>query len=198
MKLWEKIGHPLGGIGAERYTFESFGRTKINAALYDYMPKFDISKDNAYISGPVGSGKTHAATGIAGIMGGTVIKLYQISRFVRWGMMQDGLDEGDMIGLFAGERISTNSYFAEACPMLVIDDLGSEKLTEFSEQILFEIIDLRISRELNGLIITSNLPLEDMAKRLESERITSRIAMLCKDGIFSLDGEKDHRVPASD
>ena len=122
------------------------------------------------------------------------MKLYQISRFVRWGMKLDGLDEGDLIGLFAGARISTYDYFAEACPMLVIDDLGSEKLTEFSEQILFEIIDLRIINAVNGLIITSNLPLEDMVKRLGSERITSRIAMLCGGNIFSLEGEKDHRL----
>lgn len=195
MKMWEKIGHPLGGkAAAEFMTVERFKCNGNNSIVCKLMDSFNAEKDNAYIYGPVGAGKTHAATAIASKNSGMVMKLYQISRFVRWGMMQEGMNEGDIIGLFAGDTISTNDFYAPPANMLVIDDLGSEKLTEFSEQILFEIVDMRLTRGLNGLIITSNIPLHEMAKRLKCERITSRIAGLCKDNIFSLEGESDHRI----
>ena len=193
MKIWEKMGHPLGGKASEKMTVQSFKATENNINLCKFMDGFDKKTDNAYIFGPVGAGKTHAATALASKNSGLVMKLYQIGRFVRWGMMQNGLDEGNIIGLFSGENISTNEFFGVAADMLVIDDLGSEKLTEFTEQILFEIIDMRISKGLNGLIITSNISLPGMAKRLKCERITSRIAGLCNGNIFSLEGEDDHR-----
>ncbi len=73
--------------------------------------------------------------------------------------------------------------------ILMLDDIGSEKPTEWVLQTLYLIIDHRY-RELKETYITSNLSLDQLAARL-SDRIASRIAGMCK--VLKLDG-KDRRI----
>ena len=75
-------------------------------------------------------------------------------------------------------------------PYLVVDDLGSDKKTDWSFSTLYEIIDGRDMYERTGMIITSNLSLGDLAARLDDDRIISRINGMCK--IIQLTG-KDGR-----
>ncbi len=63
-------------------------------------------------------------------------------------------------------------------PLLVLDDLGTEKASDFSTLMLYLIINRRCSNELTT-IITSNLTLDEINDRL-SERISSRIKGMCK------------------
>jgi DNA replication protein DnaC len=55
-------------------------------------------------------------------------------------------------------------------PVLVLDDLGTEKLSDWSESVLFRIIDSRYTTR-RPLLVSSNLTLE----RLGSERLASRL-----------------------
>ena len=64
-------------------------------------------------------------------------------------------------------------YYSQI-PFLIIDDLGSEKTTEFSITTLYIIIDHRDS-ELMDTIITTNLSLQSIEYKL-SARIASRLA----------------------
>jgi DNA replication protein DnaC len=72
-----------------------------------------------------------------------------------------------------------------SCEMLVIDDLGAERLTKDTDDILFAILNERFRRGVKT-IITSNLPLHDLHSRFQfsdsdgkkgiaGERLASRI-----------------------
>lgn len=75
--------------------------------------------------------------------------------------------------------------------VLMIDDLGVSKETEFSSQVLYEIIDRRYMAMRGGLIITSNLSLDEFCEKTGDDRIASRLAQMCN--IITLTG-KDHRL----
>lgn len=75
------------------------------------------------------------------------------------------------------------------CPLLVLDDLGAEKTTEWALQTLYIILNNRYSNYMQT-IITSNLTIEEIGEKL-GDRIASRIAGMCK--IVKLTG-KDRRL----
>lgn len=64
--------------------------------------------------------------------------------------------------------------------ILVIDDLGVGRGTEFTLSVLYEIIEERTHRGLNGLVITSNLTLDQIAQKFGDDRLTSRISGMCR------------------
>lgn len=72
----------------------------------------------------------------------------------------------------------------KGCKLLIIDDIGSEKFTEWVRERLVSIINTRVS---NGLstIYTSNLSPEELKEGLE-ERIASRI--LGYSGVIEIKG----------
>jgi DNA replication protein DnaC len=72
---------------------------------------------------------------------------------------------------------------------LVMDDFGAEKVSDWSLQILYIIIDRRY-RELKKTIVTSNLSLDGLSAKLD-DRIASRIAGMCE--VVKLKG-KDRRL----
>jgi DNA replication protein DnaC len=63
--------------------------------------------------------------------------------------------------------------------ILVLDDLGAEKVTEFSLGFLNEIIDERNMKNPNGLIITSNYSIQELGKFYDA-RLASRILEMCR------------------
>lgn len=74
-------------------------------------------------------------------------------------------------------------------PLLIFDDLGSEKVTDWSRQVFYTLIDYRY-REMKQTIITSNLTLNEIAEKFD-DRIPSR---LCEMGeVITLKGE-DRRL----
>lgn len=68
--------------------------------------------------------------------------------------------------------------FYTATPFLVLDDLGTEKASDFSTLMLYLIINRR-STSGKATIITSNLDLEEIKEKL-SERVSSRIRGMCQ------------------
>jgi hypothetical protein len=72
---------------------------------------------------------------------------------------------------------------------LILDDIGTEKPSEWAQQNIFLIIDRRYET-LRQTIFTSNLSLDELSERL-GDRITSRIAEMCK--VIELKG-KDRRI----
>lgn len=76
-------------------------------------------------------------------------------------------------------------------PVFVVDDLGVQKDTEHALTVLYEILDRRDMNLRHGLIVTSNLPLDMLAKKMGDDRITSRIAGMCR--VVKV-GWDDHRM----
>ncbi len=74
-------------------------------------------------------------------------------------------------------------------PLLVLDDLGAEKISDWSRQTFYLLIDRRY-REIKQTIITSNLTHDQLAGQLD-DRIASRI---CEMGVVIDTGKKDWRV----
>ena len=69
--------------------------------------------------------------------------------------------------------------FFTRTPYLVLDDLGSEKASEFSTLMIYLIINRRCTQN-KTTIITSNLDLTEIKERL-SDRISSRIKGMCRE-----------------
>jgi DNA replication protein DnaC len=167
----------LGQKGAEQFTFDKFRTSPENVMAFETCRAFDPSKASLYLWGTAGSGKTHLAGAIVrSVRGGEMIKAPSL---VRWFRLRDPREEEREI-----ERLAD-------IPVFVVDDLGVQKDSEHALTVLYEILDRRDMNMRHGLIITSNLPLDMLAKKMGDDRITSRIAGMCR--IVKVGGH-DHRV----
>lgn len=75
------------------------------------------------------------------------------------------------------DKVSTSEsdiikHYAEIS-LLIIDDIGAEKVSDWSRQIFYTLLDRRY-RDMKQTIITSNLNLSDLAQQIDV-RISSRI-----------------------
>lgn len=171
----------LGSLGYKQFTLGNYQQTFDNAEAYKACVNFDPAKDNLYLYGSCGSGKTHLA-------GAT----WRIR--VNDGLPCEFIKHPELSRLFRKIEVAEEKCllkkFAEF-DVLVIDDIGVGRSTEFSNQILYEILDNRINNLKNGLILTSNLSLDDFARKVGDDRLPSRIAGMCK--VIKIAGE-DHRL----
>ena len=152
-----------------------------------------------YLAGQVGTGKTHAAwnavghwclttkimpftprtQGIEGwsTVGPTVI-------FTRMTDLLDDLRPGD----YSRQRVRD----CQNAKLLVLDDIGAEKASEWTQERLYSVIDHRYANCL-PLIVTSNLPPAKLAEQT-GERAASRLAEMCE--VVAMTGT-DRRRPAA-
>jgi DNA replication protein DnaC len=85
-------------------------------------------------------------------------------------------------GTYIDKGIETEKDIVEhftKTPFLVLDDLGTEKASDFSTLMLYLIINRRCTSG-KTTIITSNLNLDEIRERL-SDRISSRIKGMCRE-----------------
>ena len=152
-----------------------------------------------YLTGQVGTGKTHTAwfavghwclsTGIMprtprtqGVEGWSTAGPTVI--FTRMTDLLDDLRPGD----FSRQRVRD----CQNTSLLVIDDIGAEKASEWTAERLYTIIDHRYANCL-PLIVTSNLPPAKLAEQT-GERSASRLAEMCQ--VVAMTGT-DRRRPAA-
>ena len=156
--------------------------------IFDTVIKYcsnftNATKRGLFIHGNPGLGKTHLAAGLTRdiiekhetkvLFYSSVDLLLQI----RWAMNESMVSETNLITKLAN------------CPLLVIDDLGTEKVTDWVQQIIYKIIDDRNLLE-KPTVITSNYSLEGLAPKI-GEKITSRMIEMCQ--LIHMQGE-DFRV----
>ena len=130
----------------------------------------------AYVTGGVGSGKTHLACAVANL----------------------ALDEGMTVWVGTSQRLlgEVKAGFGEAGGedaalhrlatrrVLVVDDLGKEQLTEWSLATLFRVVDARWCDE-RATLFTSQLSVAELARRwarqdaATAQALASRIAGSC-------------------
>ena len=164
----ESRKHWVNALGGER-AYQTF--TLVNYKPSTALPEGFPNTLNLYIYGPVGCGKTHLATAFAREAAQypsqiEIVKPMDIFREVRKG--GDAEWEEKVMRGYVQQKI------------LILDDLGVSKDTEFALQVLYEIIDARYMNMAGGLIITSNLSLNDLSQKLGDDRIVSRIAGMCR------------------
>jgi len=123
---------------------------------------------NLMLYGSIGTGKTHLCSAIANHVlaaGGTVVYT-KTSRLFSWLRSQMYSDfEG------ARERDPMESLFQ--ADLLILDDLGTEKRTDFVEEQLFNLIDERIIQQ-KSWVISTNFSVEKLRNNYD-ERIIDRM-----------------------
>ena len=146
-----------------------------------------------FITGACGSGKTHLAVALMNEW--FADKIFLDGDYLKYGQafflsaielyLEIKQSWGDDTG--ESETRILDKYSRQG--LLVIDDLGAEKISDWSRQVLYLLIDRRY-RNMQQTIITSNLTHSQIAEHLD-DRIASR---LCEMGITIDLKNKDWRV----
>lgn len=138
----------------------------------------------AYIWGPVGTGKSVLAASLAKkyIMDGHLVKWVSFPSFIL-----------ELQSAYRKESGPTPYDLAEDLAkfygVLILDDIGAEKPTEFVRQTIYYILNEREQNE-EITIITSNLSVAELNEVFDS-RVGSRIMGMCK--VVKLTG-RDRRL----
>ena len=155
-------------------TFESDDRAneRITKAMQNYVKHFEELKKQGkglLLYGNVGTGKTFHAACIANAL---IDKGFPVlmTNFARLVNTLQGMFEGKQ------EYIDSLNRFS----LLIIDDLGAERQSEFMQEQVFNIIDSRYRAGL-PLIITTNLTIEEIKKPgdIGNGRIYDRLLEIC-------------------
>lgn len=131
---------------------------------------FTLSSPSLLILGPVGTGKTYQAFGAIRALAAKGVTV--------------GWHADTAPGLFASlrprEGLDSEAEFRKiaSVPLLLLDDLGAAKGSEWTEEILYRLVNDRYEAMLPGLF-TSNVAPADLRTVL-GNRVTSRLAEMCQ------------------
>ena len=156
----------------EEWTFENadMSDTVMHRAK-KYVDNWEEMKRNhigCLFWGPVGTGKSF----IAGCIANELLKQEVMVKMTNFNTIIDDIfplaDKTEYINALASYQL------------LIIDDLGVERNSEYALGIIFSVIDRRI-RSGRPLIITTNLPLKEIKNEtmLDKRRIYDRILEMC-------------------
>ncbi|WP_302740232.1 ATP-binding protein [uncultured Clostridium sp.] len=150
-------------LNDERYTPRKNIEDILEYITGEYLPNFKNSNTNLLFYGNSGTGKT----------------------FLSWCIAKELLDKGflvvyktsdDLLRALKDIKFNNDTDLENLlinCDLLIIDDLGSEQITDFSSTELFTLINKKILKN-KKILISTNLSLPLISKRY-SERISSRI-----------------------
>lgn len=171
IKDLRRTGFPESNM--QEWTFENDDMTnsRVTNAMKKYVENFDEMKKQGkglLLYGNVGTGKTYAACEVANALidKGYPVLVTNFARIIN--ALQATFEKQEYIDSF--NRFS----------LLVIDDLGIERNTEFAKEQVFNIIDSRYRAGL-PMIITTNLSIDKIKKPddIDNGRIYDRILERC-------------------
>lgn len=133
--------------------------------MKDFADNFSGKEDGSYLFiGGTGLGKTHLSSAVASAVierGFSVIydsAVNIVSAFEDIKFRNSNPERGNAM---------------HCCDLLIIDDLGAEMQTQFSLQVIYSLINSRLSKKLST-IINTNLTQNEL-RDIYNERITSRL-----------------------
>lgn len=136
---------------------------KIFTKAINFVTNFDESSENFLFYGNSGTGKTFLCQCIAkDLLDKGKLVMYKTSN--------------DLIQALKKIRFESDSVLEDLiinCDLLIIDDLGTEQINDFSRAEIFNLLNKKILLG-KKMIISSNLTLEELS-RIYSERMTSRL-----------------------
>lgn len=172
IKDLRRMGFPDGDL--VNCTFENDDRQneRITNAMRKYADNFRKYRDDGkglLLWGDVGTGKTFYASCIANAV-------------INQGMPALVTNFGRLTNIIGGTFEGKQNYIdgLNDFELLVIDDLGVERRSEYMQEMIYNIIDSRYRSGL-PLIITTNLTLDEIKKPAEMAytRIYDRVLEMC-------------------
>jgi DNA replication protein DnaC len=165
-RLLRELGFPQ--ILADK-PFEKFHPEPGNRAALEALQRWAPNKTGVLLYGPPGRGKTHlmAAFGKRWADAGMTVGYNTMSGLLA--LLRRGFDEdvfSQRLRLVSGR-----------VPLLLLDDLGVEKATEWTTEILYTIVNTRLESGL-PLFVTTNCTEAELEKKFHS-RIVSRLKEMC-------------------
>lgn len=145
-----------------------------------------VTGPSLLMAGVVGAGKTHQAYG-------AVRLLVQGGIGVRWRATTAADLYADLRprpGVDSERELAAVSR----CPLLIIDDLGAAKASDWTEEITYRLINRRYNYELPTLI-TTNLRISDLRAYL-GDRVASRLAQMTTRVEFEAVDRRRYRAAA--
>ncbi len=164
-----------------KQTFENFdmglfdGDEKVERVMkkacldaLEFSNNFDEEKSSLLIMGAAGTGKTFLSSCIANRALERGKTVYYVSAFQIFDMFEKiHFEKGN-----TEELLQTEKYINDA-DLLIIDDLGTEFVTQFTAAALFNLVNSRLIEE-KSTVISTNLGKGELAD-LYSQRIASRL-----------------------
>lgn len=165
----------------ERYKNVEF--SKVPDEIKKLFLNILVSKRGIYIHGSVGTGKTWIAYALMSeyqkYIGGVIFKrTVDLLASIREDMSKPFSEKENLV-----DRILNTKQ------LLILDDIGAEKITDFSAEQFYRIINNRYESSL-PIIFTSNLSVSQLSEKV-GDRIVSRIIEMCD--IVEIKGE-DRRM----
>jgi DNA replication protein DnaC len=153
--------------------------SRIQEDISRYYKESDeiIPLTNTFLYGPVGSGKTIEAILLA--IG------EKKNRYFRNQTCSISFESISELFYFFKQSFGKNEEENEKVEnlsntdILILDDIGVEKTSDWALSVLYLIINRRYENK-KLTLITSNFSLEELATKLGDDRITSRISRMCK------------------
>lgn len=139
----------------------------------DYAEHFGPKSESLLFLGRTGLGKTHLSLAIAG-------QAAKQGAAVLYSSAQAVIDRYERLRFSDRNPTQEDREFIQMvprCDLLVIDDLGAEFSNAFSQSVLYNVLNDRITAGL-PVILSTNLTLEQLAAAY-NERIASRILCGC-------------------
>jgi DNA replication protein DnaC len=179
----------------QNLTFESFssrGRIGIGPFQSDSIERaFNHARQFAHnqqgwliMQGGYGCGKTHLAAAIANESAALGVPALFIT-------VPDVLDQLRFAYQDPDSTFEKRFEEIRRAPLLILDDFGTQNATEWAEEKLFQILNFRYTNQL-PLVVTTNLPLDDIEPRLRSRlqdpELVTRVTIIAP----------DYRRPADD
>ncbi|MFE7114185.1 ATP-binding protein [Streptomyces sp. NPDC057654] len=136
------------------------------------------------IAGPTGTGKTHQAYG-------AVRSLLAAGVRLRW----EATTAADLYAALRprqGHDPERALWSLGRCPLLILDDLGAAKTSEWTEELTYRLINRRYN-EMLPTLVTTNMPIAELRGAV-GDRVASRLAEMTTRVI--LGGSDRRRHPA--
>lgn len=154
-------------------TFDTFD-TSVNADAYQACRKYvddavySHEKNSLLICGPCGTGKTHLAAAIANTLLDSGVAVLFDTYTGHLNKLKAEFDSKSDRGYLSLLKI---------CEVLILDDVGKEKQSEWAESVMFDTINARYEG-LRPVIITSNFGNKEL-KSYFGDACYSRLTEMC-------------------
>lgn len=172
VKRYRQMGFPESEMHSWNFAADDGTNPKMSAAMQNYVQHFaEFRKQGKglLLFGDVGTGKTFLAACVANALIDKGVPCL-VTNFARIANTLQGMFDGRQAYLD-----SMNNF-----PLLVLDDLSTERQTEYMLEIVYNVIDARYRAKL-PLIVTTNLTREELMNPadIRYKRIFSRLFEMC-------------------